>query len=255
MHTSEWKIFLSTPSARRATLLRFRVLKRPKNFYPRPPRGGRHQIAHLDIPAFRFLSTPSARRATSALRLARHAGQFLSTPSARRATVPTILHADWIIISIHALREEGDCSQERRPRLFRHFYPRPPRGGRPMFCYLPAGEEIISIHALREEGDLNPARRAETPTEFLSTPSARRATCAPQSRARCRFYFYPRPPRGGRHGDTSESLQELAISIHALREEGDPSIICSVPKKKNISIHALREEGDGRCRSRRSRRI
>ena len=33
---------------------------------------------------------------------------FLSTPSARRATKLPTLSSDWIKISIHALREEGD---------------------------------------------------------------------------------------------------------------------------------------------------
>ncbi|OLA25775.1 MAG: hypothetical protein BHW26_05145 [Faecalibacterium prausnitzii] len=65
-------------------------------FYPHPPRGGRQYIdAHLDDEV-QFLSTPSARI------------EFLSTPSARRAT-HIIQIVDMLdIISIHALREEGD---------------------------------------------------------------------------------------------------------------------------------------------------
>ena len=35
---------------------------------------------------------------------------------------------------------------------------------------------IISIHALREEGDRSKRRNARGQAEFLSTPSARRAT-------------------------------------------------------------------------------
>ena len=34
-------------------------------------------------------------------------------------------------ISIHALREEGDVSLRFAVTVKRHFYPRPPRGGRP----------------------------------------------------------------------------------------------------------------------------
>ena len=34
------------------------------------------------------------------------------------------------------------------------------------------------------------------------------------------------------------------ISIHALREEGDPSARRGRPAPYEISIHALREEGD-----------
>ena len=41
-------------------------------------------------------------------------------------------------------------------------------------------------------------------------------------------------------------LSPKAISIHALREEGDTLIIGLLPKRL-ISIHALREEGDLRA--------
>ena len=34
-------------------------------------------------------------------------------------------------------------------------------------------------------------------------------------------YFYPRPPRGGRHITFQMETQQFKISIHALREEGD----------------------------------
>ena len=79
---------------------------------------------------------------------------FLSTPSARRATVwrPDDALAD--VISIHALREEGDLG--RLGGLVWH--------------------GVISIHALREEGDMMMLLGCGVLTEFLSTPSARRAT-------------------------------------------------------------------------------
>ena len=79
----------------------------------------------------------------------------------------------------------------------------------------------ISIHALREEGDSTTILTALRHLEFLSTPSARRAT-------RCFFVF----------------AQSFVISIHALREEGDESQHERQPDLF-ISIHALREEGDG----------
>ena len=56
-------------------------------------------------------------------------------------------------ISIHALREEGD---EKTPRLWYTWG--------------------ISIHALREEGDGRSPRPTAHRWQFLSTPSARRAT-------------------------------------------------------------------------------
>ena len=56
----------------------------------------------------------------------------------------------------------------------------------------------ISIHALREEGDASTGTVKPIVPEFLSTPSARRATCSPPMQGRPRSNFYPRPPRGGR---------------------------------------------------------
>ena len=78
----------------------------------------------------------------------------------------------------------------------------------------------ISIHALREEGDDYRLVRLAKFDEFLSTPSARRATTK------------------GMDATTPD-----IISIHALREEGDQEELPEEPKKE-ISIHALREEGD-----------
>ena len=40
-------------------------------------------------------------------------------------------------------------------------------------------------------------------------------------------------------------LSQICISIHALREEGDPGLGDKWFKDNQISIHALREEGDG----------
>ena len=100
---------------------------------------------------------------------------FLPTPSARRATVPG---------GVAGLDEDD-------------FYPRPPRGGRPveseriavahLFLPTPSARRAtpergryltgrhISTHALREEGDIIlPVKDYE----FID--------------------FYPRPPRGGR---------------------------------------------------------
>ena len=121
-------------------------------FYPRPPRGGRllpgGQIVLFPL----FLSTPSARRATFFRNIGFLVGQFLSTPSARRATntsprfSPPILFLSTpsarratdgappapavTLISIHALREEGDRLPLQRNTSRKDFYPRPPRGGR-----------------------------------------------------------------------------------------------------------------------------
>ena len=56
----------------------------------------------------------------------------------------------------------------------------------------------MSIHALREEGDKTIEGKEAIMKEFLSTPSARRATCRSDRGVVHRSNFYPRPPRGGR---------------------------------------------------------
>ena len=192
-----------------------------KNFYPRPPRGGRRQAHRPGVLPHRFLSTPSARRAT---------GLFskLFQP---------------LVISIHALREEGDPALDGyQPAGRRDFYPRPPRGGRRF--RLPGGNHsvVISIHALREEGDSSKLVEHRSPKPFLSTPSARRATLfSAVGFGGCGFLSTPSARRAT---CTLFLLYNLiAISIHALREEGDDSPIYD-KAEKNISIHALREEGD-----------
>ena len=124
--------FLSTPSARRATLVVVDDEAIIHNFYPRPPRGGRRQ-----------LQRGRAERREISIHALREEGDrglqqcfkqpivFLSTPSARRATIQ-------------------DTPQR---ILYKYFYPRPPRGGRPV------------------------RKRSKTEnSKFLSTPSARRAT-------------------------------------------------------------------------------
>ena len=64
MRRSTGTIFLSTPSARRATAGVNRVADNLDNFYPRPPRGGRPIDIINGFIGVLFLSTPSARRAT-----------------------------------------------------------------------------------------------------------------------------------------------------------------------------------------------
>ena len=147
--------------------------------------------------------------------------EFLSTPSVRRATASQVRPPKLLDISIHALREEGDCLIVRQRGPAQDFYPRPPRGGRPTVLRAVVPHDGISIHALREEGDWVGGRHRRRPRSFLSTPSARRATssaCRPADAGR---HFYPRPPRGGRPGGMPNPRAVKEISIHALREEGD----------------------------------
>ena len=104
-------------------------------------------------------------------------------------------------ISIHALREEGDVRSLRPYSTPENFYPRPPRGGRRWRYTAEEPPKEISIHALREEGDRGYCFAVLPLAGFLSTPSARRATA-------------PAPV----------ITEEQHISIHALREEGDSTL-------------------------------
>ena len=94
-------------------------------FYPRPPRGGRRGKKMVGVASNKFLSTPSARRATCG-RIRLHAVvEFLSTPSARRATEKDELLNFHLVISIHALREEGDIRPASWPCGMRRFLSTP----------------------------------------------------------------------------------------------------------------------------------
>ena len=79
---------------------------------------------------------------------------------------------------------------------------------------------------------------------FLSTPSARRATRKRRINHPGLGNFYPRPPRGGRQRLHRQRAGGSAISIHALREEGDLHSPAAMVLDRTIYIHALREEGD-----------
>ena len=101
--------------------------------------------------------------------------EFLSTPSARRATVFCIKDNRRAVISIHALREEGDDYCIILPDIEDLFLSTPSARRATPTCAVNGCILYISIHALREEGD--------------------RAVYAAAARS---CYFYPRPPRGGR---------------------------------------------------------
>ena len=125
------------------------------------------------------------------------------------------------MISIHALREEGDRSFSARQRCCSRFLSTPSARRATEEERDRKERELISIHALREEGDGMGTVGLATPLPFLSTPSARRATRIRRWDGITQNYFYPRPPRGGRPPELQGSTVYHRISIHALREEGD----------------------------------
>ena len=213
-------IFLSTPSARRAThpaLRRHRILRisihalrEEGDLLTCCSRSSRQCISihalreegdakatEIEVEILNFYPRPprGGRRVSGCEH--HNLGRFLSTPSARRATGQhggALRNHD---ISIHALREESDL---------------------PVLPEQPIGNEFLSTpSARRATSAVNSTRHTD---RFLSTPSARRATyqpivgkgfknisihalreegdSTPTSQTALLVYFYPRPPRGGR---------------------------------------------------------
>ena len=149
-------------------------------FYPRPPGGGRPFCYPPQVSATHpFLSTPSGWRAT---RADSHlsATPMISIHALRvEGDSPSPLSFVTVPISIHALRVEGDWPRSQaRSGLLRDFYPRPPGGGRRVQVRVGDNYDI-----------------------FLSTPSGWRATAV-----------------------TADDVAVRDISIHALRVEGDPAM-------------------------------
>ena len=238
-------VFLSTPSARRATSSRKRAFRKRGHFYPRPPRGGRRCARRTVKSLATFLSTPSARRATNtnnysqvrwkiSIHALREEGdvydptrreivvEFLSTPSARRATKIYRIGDVSRLISIHALREEGDggAGRQDRDEQVISIHALREEGDRPLMItssHLP----YISIHALREEGDSSSGVRKSICLKFLSTPSARRATKTFVLNSVHGPVFLSTPSARRATAWKAGDDEKQAISIHALREEGD----------------------------------
>ena len=186
------KAFLSTPSARRAT----RVLSgaMPELLFLSTPSARRATPYRMAVwYFFSFLSTPSARRATQSLWAETPIYIFLSTPSARRATVDgfRLIIYNKIFLSTPSARR-ATYRRGRHGHPTHHFYPRPPRGGRPTVSSVLRCAWSISIHALREEGDLQAVEPLHELRGFLSTPSARRATIAALAAA-CTGVFLSTP--------------------------------------------------------------
>ena len=171
-----------------------------RDFYPRPPRGGRR--------------------------------------------IYTVIVNVILVISIHALREEGNHILAAGQRPGGNFYPRPPRGGRRRVRRLAGQGKRISIHALREEDDCNVKRCAGCVFLFLSTPSARRTTCQPF----CVMYFldlFLSTPSVRRATITHNHIKTYSCTFLSTPSVRRATLITTTRSCQIwISIHALREEGD-----------
>ena len=170
-----------------------------------------------------------------------------------------------MIISIHALREEGDMAADIRVDGMSAFLSTPSARRATLWSRAFSITPAISIHALREEGDNGFEYNMVQYDKFLSTPSARRATPNVAVDGHKPVYFYPRPPRGGRptiwplmvlwenfyprpprggrhHCWIIYNLTDKFLSTPSARRATKGT--CDLFSRVCISIHALREEGD-----------
>mgnify|MGYP004457927509 FL=1 len=105
--------------------------------------------------------------------------------------------AGGIMVSIHALREEGDQRAARGIQPCKRFLSTPSARRATRTLTRPEAPEPVSIHALREEGDATPSKN--TSQEGCFYPRPPRGGRQKPGKARPRLAsFYPRPPRGGR---------------------------------------------------------
>ena len=197
----------------------------------------------LLLPNWLFLSTPSARRATVGVVLGRPWSDISIHALREEGDSVAAHYAVAVSISIHALREEGDAefvdTAERylgflstpsarratahcsgRTACQPYFYPRPPRGGRPVLCgAAPCSSRFLSTPSARRATSSR-ARYASTCSGFLSTPSARRATQKIFTAGT--LHLFLSTPSARRATLPLRRLKGAErISIHALREEGD----------------------------------
>ena len=132
------------------------------------------------------------------------------------------------MISIHALRKEGDGSLPSPYPSRAGFLSTPSARRATSLLVIVNYNKTISIHALRKEGD----------------------SCCPCSFWPC-INFYPRPPQGGRR--ESHPGKYAAVDFYPRPPQGGrPGRKLRRSRRHNISIHALRKEGDAPATSPRS---
>ena len=195
----EATLFLSTPSARRATPQQ-QTLRGESNISIHALREegdnskqARRAAISISIHALReegdqtsqvkklhrhdfYPRPPRGGRRQSSKQICRQTDYFYPRPPRGGRRLPPLLNSlDAGFLSTPSARRatRRACNHHGRNK---NFYPRPPRGGRPSAILRRTDRESISIHALREEGDSPFANLLNSISRFLSTPSVRRAT-------------------------------------------------------------------------------
>ena len=178
-------IFLSTPSARRATALSSLEVSGFSNFYPRPLRGGR--LTNISVQA--------ETKGISIHALCEEGDQRLFDGL-----------SEPFDISIHALCEEGDFRHFDAHNAPADFYPRPLRGGRPGGFYhtsVPSG--FLSTPSARR-ATVEPSAYVCCLPNFYPRPLRGGRPVRDFKVSAVVTYFYPRPLRGGRQQKQRQNL-------------------------------------------------
>ena len=109
----------------------FQIRSESNDFYPRPPGGGRQWVCdEVYFGKDAFLSTPSGWRATRGEHCIQISFKISIHALRVEGDAAVAEPAAALAISIHALRVEGDLYDYTDPSTGKHFYPRPPGGGR-----------------------------------------------------------------------------------------------------------------------------
>ncbi len=252
---------------------------RMDDFYPRSPRGERHFRCSFGSYPSQFLSTLPSRGATVTASIildwlisihAPLAGSDLEyiLDTSIRISIHAPLAGSDRIVHLPLIRERlfqstlpsrgATCNDDTYWRRIKNFYPRSPRGERPL------KSTIQFLH--RQFLSTLPSRGATWSrtfglyiTGFLSTLPSRGATTGIPNWPWIPGYFYPRSPRGERpstlpptypsrflstlpsRGATHADIHlviEIAISIHAPLAGSDKVCWQRLRKPSKISIHA-----------------
>ena len=174
--------FLSTLSARRATISLEVFLIPQESFYPRSPRGERHSVQPQCFHTSSTFYPRSPRGERPAVSIWDWTSAFAFYPRSprgerRKRCLPHSLKAG---LSIHALREESDRTVETLLIPLGELSIHALREESDSHGTARIGVELcLSIHALREESDNIWLCMRGIIANFLSTLSARRATHFP----------------------------------------------------------------------------
>ena len=125
-------------------------------------------------------------------------GKFQPTPPARTETISRASAPSGATISTHSAREDGDARKGRKEQIYEYFNPLRPRGRR-LIC-------MVSFQDI---------------PVFQPTPPARTETKGAGLDVFSEVYFNPLRPRGRRQAMSYKMMQNIHISTHSAREDGD----------------------------------